>query len=80
MAMIKSLPTRYGIGEPVNVCINDCIIEGNVRVVLFSNSKVRYSVSIMHLGCRTTLHNLDSILVEDNPDGEFLDFENDNYS
>ncbi len=76
----KMFPSKYGIGDPVNVCINDCIIEGNIRTVLFSNMKVRYSVSIMHLGDRTTLHNLDSILVEDNPDGKFIDFGDDNYS
>ena len=49
-------------------------------MVLFSNMKVHYSVSIMHLGCRTTFHNLDSILVEYNPDGKFINFGDDNYS
>ena len=29
------LKTRYNIGDPVNVCINDCIIEGNIRWYYF---------------------------------------------
>lgn len=72
--------SKYKIGEPVFVCIGDCKIEGNIRVVLFSNMKVRYSISVINKGGRTTLHNLDSILVEDRIDGDFLDFGDDNYS
>ncbi len=76
----KTLTSKYSIGEAVHVCINDCKIEGNIRVILFSNMKVRYSVSIMNKSGRTTLHNLDSILIEGNPNGEFVDFGDDNYS
>jgi len=76
----KTLTSRYSIGEAVYVYINDYKIEGNIRIILFSNMKVRYSVSVTSKGGRTTLHNLDSILVEGNPNGEFVDFGDDNYS
>ena len=74
------LLSRYAIGEPVYICINDYKIEGNIRIILFSNMKVRYSVSIMHLGVRTTLHNLDSIIIGDRDGGDWINFGDDNYS
>lgn len=74
------LLSRHAIGEPVYVYINNHKIEGNIRVVLFSNMKVRYSVSVLNEGSRTTLHNLDSIVVKDRDGGDWINFGDDNYS
>ena len=84
--MKTSLPSRYSIGDPVYVQIWEQKVKGNVRVIIFSNSKVRYSISIIikegegEEESRTTFHNIDSVFVEDRPDGEVVDFGDDNYS
>jgi hypothetical protein len=78
MALYDSL---FKIGDPVFVKIDGFCLKGNVRVILFTRSKVRYSVSVETSdGHRTTLHNIDSIWVQNRENGEYLDFEDDNYS
>ena len=78
---MAKLETLFNIGDPVYVEIDDFKLKGNIRVVLFANAKVRYSVSIkLKDGSRTTLHNIDSIHVIERKDGLYIDFGEDNYS
>lgn len=78
------LPSTHGIGDPVYVTLQGHQLEGVVRTVLFTSSKVRYSVVVPidldHVAeTATTLHNLDSILVTSR-DGKRIEWGPDNYS
>ena len=56
-------------------------IPGHIRAVTFTAGKVRYSVMVDIGGTSTTLHNLDSAIVEENPNGQKLkEMAFDNYS
>jgi predicted transcriptional regulator len=70
--------SAYKIGQRVSVHVSGVKIEGHVRTVIFTSSKVRYSVRV--LGDETTLHNIDSAFVTSEPNAEILDMPEDNYS
>ena len=83
--MERPLVSNLSIGEPVSIIINGQKLSGNVRTIIFSNFKVRYSVSIIieeenGETARSTLHNIDSYFVKKRPEGVFVDFGEDNYS
>ena len=83
--MIRDYTSKYNIGDPVFINIEDQKIPGNIRVIIFSNMKVRYSVSVITNfngkgDERTTLHNIDSVFIKERSDGTFIDFGEDNYS
>lgn len=77
--LIPKLTSRFTIGQGV-------ILEtGNntrhfafVRAIIFSSSKVRYSLWMPAM--ETTLHNIDSVFVNPDPKPKFKDFGEDNYS
>jgi hypothetical protein len=74
-----TLESAYQIGQRVYLYFNeDAKIEGHVRAIIFTASKVRYSVRV--LGCETTLHNIDSAFVCSEPNAEVIDMPEDNYS
>lgn len=82
-----NLPSRFAIGEPVYIQIGDQKFTGNIRTIIFSNMKVRYSVSVIinfdkenEEEERTTLHNIDSVFIKERTDGKIVDFGEDNYS
>ena len=78
----ENFPSRYSIGEQVNINIQGVTIYGYVRTVTFTSGKVRYSVKIpinKDSDIFTTMHNLDSVLLSDG-DGTSLDLGFDNYS
>ena len=81
--MSKDFPSLFDVGDPVYITDGkDNVMEGHVRVAIFTNAKVRYSVSIEMKnegGGTSTLHNIDSILVVAR-EGEKADFGLDNYS
>lgn len=89
------LPSRFQIGEHVLFRIyggeNDGVSIGcYIRAVLFSSGKVRYSLLILDVdppnckavsaGLGTTIHNVDSALLDEHPDGGEIELERDNYS
>lgn len=77
-------PSRYKIGEHVlvrftpgeDVSANVPILKGVIRAIIFTTGKIRYSVIINH----STMHNIDSACVYDDPDGGFTELDFDNYS
>ena len=80
---MPTLFSRYQIGEPVWLEVSsedepDMRVKAHVRYVIFTNGKVRYGVTLLYLN--TTLHNVDSILVTNRPDGGLVEFEFDNLS
>lgn len=81
--MSKDFPSQFDIGDPVYITDGkDNVLEGHVRVVTFTNAKVRYAVSVIMKnegGGTSTFHNLDSVVVVPR-DGEKVEFEMDNYS
>jgi hypothetical protein len=74
-------PASVTIGEQVKLKIPMSGIENDnvyIRVISFTNSKVRFSVYLED--AKTTLHNIDSIWIEKLENPNFIDFDNDNYS
>lgn len=67
-AMSKSFVSSCHIGELVKVKIDGVEIPGRIRAVIFTSSKVRYSVRVGAEGSETTLHNVDSAFVVQEPD------------
>jgi hypothetical protein len=58
--------SRYAIGEHVILNLqNGEKIECYVRAIIFTSSKVRYSLQIRSEVIQSTFHNVDSALVED---------------
>lgn len=78
LRMKPTLESAYRIGQRVSVQIQGQKIEGHVRTITFTSSKVRYAVRV--LGEETTLHNIDSAFVCSNPDAEIIAIPEDNYS
>lgn len=78
--MRKTFQSLFEIGEPVRIRLQSFSISGHVRAVIFTSSKVRYSVRVQ--GDETTLHNVDSAFVEQVPEVEriVLAMPEDNYS
>ena len=76
------LPSEFDIGDPVFVVLtdedeNEVKIPAHVRVVFFTNAKVRYSLRTLYN--ETTLHNIDSARVVPR-DGRVVKWDFDNYS
>jgi hypothetical protein len=76
--MPKSFESAFVIGQRVSIQVQGVKIEGHVRAIIFTSSKVRYSV--WALGDETTLHNIDSTFVTSEPDAEVIPMHEDNYS
>ncbi|MGQ4893495.1 MAG: hypothetical protein ACP6IQ_02595 [Candidatus Njordarchaeia archaeon] len=80
----ENFPSQFGIGDPVKIKINDIEISGWIRAVLFTNGKVRYCVRIKvneeYDESYTTFHNIDSVFVVSNPEGEKMEWIFDNHS
>lgn len=78
------LPTskKHQIGSPVRLKVQespDIFVEGYIRAITFTNSKVRFSIYLKSL--QSTFHNIDSVLVEESKSNEKrMDFSHDNYS
>ena len=85
---MAAFASQFKIGDPVFVELGDVKVPGNIRVVLHTQGKVRYSVRVFFdvnsTGGKketgTTLHNLDSVFVKENKDGDFMELDFDNYS
>ncbi len=78
--MSQKLESAFRIGQRVHINIQGCRIEGHVRAIIFTASKVRYSIRALGDGDETTLHNIDSAFVFSEPDAEVLYMPEDNYS
>lgn len=76
--IIMKLESTYAIGERVTIAIQGKSIEGHIRAITFTASKVRYSVRV--LGDETTLHNIDSAFIFSEPDASIIPMPEDNYS
>lgn len=76
--MSIQLTSSFAIGQRVHLNLQGGRLEGWVRAITFTSSKVRYAVRI--LGDETTLHNIDSAFVFSEPDAEIIDMPEDNYS
>ena len=75
------LESSFQIGERVKLTvIQTRPIFGYVRAIIFTSSKVRYSLWIKE--AETTLHNIDSVHVERLPESErdVIEMPEDNYS
>lgn len=72
------LPSAFQIGQRVHFNLQGARLEGHVRAVTFTSSKVRYSVRL--LTDETTLHNVDSAFVCSEPGAEIIEMPADNYS
>lgn len=78
-----SLPCRFDIGDPVEIRLQGAVIQGHVRAATFTAGKVRFAVRVAiddDPTNTTTLHNLDSAILEHRPDGCKVTFDFDNYS
>lgn len=77
-------PSRFKIGEhvlvrftpPENIEEIVPVLKGIVRAIIFTTGKIRYSITVNH----STMHNIDSACVFDDPDGGFTELDFDNYS
>lgn len=67
----------YGIGDPVNVNLEDSVIAGHIRAVTFTSSKVRFAIRTV--ADETTLHNIDSTFISPR-EGNTIEYGPDNYS
>lgn len=76
--MSHTLLSSFAIGHRVILGLQGAKLEGHIRAILFTSSKVRYSIRI--LGDETTLHNIDSAFVHPHESGEIIDMPEDNYS
>lgn len=79
--MNMKLPSAFQIGERVKLTvIQTAPVIGYVRAIIFTSSKVRYSLWIKE--AETTLHNIDSAFVESLPETEreTIEMPPDNYS
>lgn len=75
----RNLVSRFGIGEGVILDTgNNTFKFAFVRAVIFSASKVRYSLWLPSM--ETTMHNIDSVFVGPDPEPKFKNFSQDNYS
>jgi len=82
---MNQLPSAFQIGDPVRVEIQNQNLYGHVRTIIFTNSKVRYGIRITlsdepEEDNWTTLHNIDSYFVHEDPTGEPKLWAPDNYS
>jgi hypothetical protein len=71
-------PSKYKIGERVTVILDNKKFDAYIRIILFSNMKIRYSVRTVL--DNTTLHNIDSSFVYDSNIKEIINMSDDNYS
>ena len=79
--MTTKLESTFQIGERVKLTvIQSTPIFAYVRAIIFTSSKVRYSLWIKE--AETTLHNIDSVYVEEAPEleREIIEMPEDNYS
>ncbi len=79
--MTTKLESSFQIGERVKLTvIPTAPTFGYVRAIIFTSSKVRYSLWIKE--AETTLHNIDSVYVEGLPESEreVIEMPEDNYS
>ena len=80
----REFPSQFDIGDPVWVELEDTRkvsqagLMGWVRYVTFTTGKVRYGVFID--GCKTTIHNIDSVFVLPRDFGGQMEFGADNLS
>jgi len=77
-----SYPSKYAIGDSVQITMpNSPAVDGWIRAIIFTNSKVRYSVFVgVENGGFTTLHNIDSVFISDGTGKKLDSTEFDNYS
>lgn len=78
--MKTKLTSKYEIGERVSIQMQGARLIGHIRAIIFTSSKVRYSIRV--IGPDTTLHNIDSVFVLPVPknEQEVLAMPEDNYS
>lgn len=76
--MSQTLESAFKIGQRVHISMQGARIEGHVRAIIFTASKVRYSVRA--IGDESTLHNIDGAFVFSEPDAEVVPMPEDNYS
>lgn len=77
----RELLSQFYIGQPVLYNPATGVeVKAHVRVILFTNMKVRYSLFLEEH--ETTVHNVDSVFVETDTDTtrQDADFGEDNYS
>ena len=78
----QHLPSLYQIGDSVSFSPEngEYAIPAYIRAITFTNSKIRYSLYLIAM--KSTIHNVDSVLVTDCLTGDFkkMDFGDDNYS
>jgi hypothetical protein len=74
------LPSAHQVGEKVELHLDESQppIDAFVRAVIFTSSKVRYSLWLRSQA--TTLHNIDSTFVNKAAVPETMEFGEDNYS
>ena len=85
--MERKLESKFNIGDPVYIEVKQGttthLIEGFIRTIFFTTSKVRYSVyvSIEYDDKKylSTFHNIDSVFIKERF-GEKIELEADNYS
>lgn len=80
MRMSHKYESLFQIGEPVDLLLQDKQLRGHVRAIIFTSSKVRYSIRLVDPS--TTIHNIDSAFVSQVPAVErvIADMPEDNYS
>lgn len=77
-------PSRYEVGEEVVFVLlgkdkkEQYKAPAYIRAVMFTNEKVRYSVYLKYM--KTTIHNVDSVFIQDAENSGSVDFGFDNYS
>ena len=81
-------PSLFKIGEKVHLCLTGKdaesektvnMIECYIRAIIFTSSKIRYSVYVIK--DKTTLHNIDSVFIyKINGCNEVIELDEDNYS
>lgn len=77
--MTHKLESAFKIGQRVTVAVIQTMpIHGYVRAIIFTSSKVRYSIWVRE--AETTLHNIDSAFVFSEPNAEVIEMPEDNYS
>jgi hypothetical protein len=76
--MSHTLLSSFAIGQRVYLKLQGARVDGIVRAITFTSSKVRYAVRVD--ADETTLHNIDSSFVFSEPDAEIVNMPEDNYS
>jgi len=77
--MTIKLESAFAIGQRVYLSLQGVKVFGHIRAIIFTSSKVRYSIRTDG-GSETTLHNIDSTFVCSEPNAEIINMPEDNYS